>query len=191
MITIRKAKPSDFSTLADVERSAAEAFRDIKTYDLTAIADMQPNSTDYYKSLPSESVLYVAISHNNEVLGFILALEIDNNAYIKELSVKRSAQGQGIGRKLVLRILEWAKDNNYSYVSLTTFRDLHFNGIFYQKMGFKEFNPNSHHTSQLYKIRESERTNGLDIIPRCAMIYILKIEKYNLIINGIQKDQEK
>lgn len=62
--------------------------------------------------------------------------------HIKELSVHADHQRRGLASKLIQAVKEFAADygtdNGISGLSLTTFRDVPFNGLFYARYGFRE-----------------------------------------------------
>ena len=135
---IREAVSSDYEFLPDVENDAGEVFRD---FGLPQLADDEPISVEYYRGLEvGEHALYVAVV-DGLIVGFVLALVVDGGAYIREVSVRRDFSGQGIGRSLIGRVLDWARDRQDAFVCLTTFAEIPFNAPFYKKLGFEVFAP--------------------------------------------------
>lgn len=164
MIKIRPATESDFSYLSRVEDDAGTLFADFGLPEITASGS---SPEGFYHSLPTGSLIIVA-TESAEIVGFAVGLVVDSQAYLREVSVKRSCAKQGVGRRLVDSIIQWASARGFHTVLLTTFRDLPFNGPFYSKLGFKEFVPDDT-WPELRAIREKEKQNGLDIRPRIAM----------------------
>jgi len=164
MIEIRPVTESDFSHLPDVEIDAGTLFAD---FGLPEIAASDPSPESFYRSLPKGSFILVA-TENAKIVGFSVGLIVDGQAYLREVSVRRSQAKQGVGKRLVNGIIQWAVEQGFRTVTLTTFRDLPFNGPFYSKLGFKEFVPDDT-WPELRAIREKEKRNGLDIRPRIAM----------------------
>ena len=165
MIKIRQATVQDYGGLPAMEADAGQLFR---AFGIPLIADMPPNPVEYYHELPKSSVVFVARTSSEEIVGFAVGLVIDGQAYLKEVSVKRAVSQQGVGRTLVANIIAWAKEKSFHYLTLTTFRDLPFNAPFYAKLGFQEFVPD-HDWSELKKIREQEKKSGMDEYSRLAM----------------------
>lgn len=92
--------------------------------------------------------------------------------YIHEISVAFEYQKQGIGQKLVQRVLNDAQDKDYKAISLTTRRDAVWNMPFYKKMGFVE-TQDATLWPDLLKALKTEINNGADPLIRCAMVKIL------------------
>ncbi|MET0272192.1 MAG: GNAT family N-acetyltransferase [Phenylobacterium sp.] len=101
-----------------------------------------------------------------KVIGFSVAEPFDDALHLWELAVRHAAQGKGAGRALVMATIEAARARGLAAVTLTTFRDIPWNGPFYGRMGFVEvtdLNP------RLAAIAEREASLGLDVAHRCAM----------------------
>ncbi|MFS1563516.1 MAG: GNAT family N-acetyltransferase [Candidatus Arsenophonus phytopathogenicus] len=56
--------------------------------------------------------------------------------HIWELSVDSRWQRKGIGKALLQKVIIQAKQLNCDHVTLTTFCDVSWNGVYYQKLGF-------------------------------------------------------
>jgi GNAT superfamily N-acetyltransferase len=110
---------------------------------------------------------WLAEEPSGQAVGFLAAEIVDGNAHMKEIDVLFAKQGQGIGRLLVERFLKWAKMEGFAEATLTTFRDLPFNGPFYGSFGFVEIDPGPQRPG-LAAIRAKEtRVNAM--APRIAM----------------------
>ena len=64
--------------------------------------------------------------------------------------------------------MAWAVEHGYHAMTLTTFRDVAWNGPYYAKLGFQplaevDLGP------ELRVIRDHEQADGLDVRPRQAM----------------------
>lgn len=164
---IRTATPDDFAILPVIEQSAASVFAQ---HGLDAISCMPPQPVGYYHTLPVPSVILVAENSASDCTGFAVGIVVDNQAHLRELSVKPEESGKGYGSALLKAVIQWAQDRRFSHLTLTTFRDIPFNGIFYRKIGFEEFTPDPVSWPELYTLRQAEIRNGLDIKPRTAMI---------------------
>lgn len=174
MIQIRPATERDFPCLLDVEGDAAQLFAN---FGLVAIAAFAPSPEDFYRSLPEESIVLVAVD-NVRIVGFSVGIVVDGQSYLREVSVRRSYAKQGIGKRLVQGVMQWAVAHGFHTMTLTTFRDLPFNGPFYNNLGFQEFIPDNA-WPELCQIREKEKRGGLEVSPRIAMrlhLVNLKIE---------------
>lgn len=78
---------------------------------------------------------------NNEPCAIIIGQEEDYydgvRCFIKELCVKASMQGTGIGSKVLKCYIEELKKKDIAHISLHTLRDSRIVN-FYEKVGFKE-----------------------------------------------------
>ncbi len=164
-ITIRPAAANDYDLLPAIEASAAAAFA---AHGLCDVAEMLPTPAAYYRTLPPAGVVQVAVTEAGRVVGFAAGRIVDGNGYLRELAVTAEYQQQGIGKRLVEAIIAWSCASQHSYITLTTFASLPFNGPFYQKLGFEIFEPGAQ-WPELAKIREEEKRRRLDLQPRVAM----------------------
>ena len=69
---------------------------------------------------------------------------------------------------LVHAVCEWAKQKGYEAVTLSTFRDVAWNGPFYSRLGFIVLTE-SELSAGLREFREVEASNGLPIKDRVCM----------------------
>ena len=92
----------------------------------------------------------VAFAHVQVVEGF---------AYLAQLSVHPDAMRQGIGSALVRAAMREAWELGYDRLSLTTYRDVPWNGPFYAGLGFVE--ATEPEPFEL-RFRDQERRMGLD-----------------------------
>lgn len=74
-----------------------------------------------------------------QVVAFLAARPTDTRLHIDEVDVHRSHQGQGIGRRMILEAIAWARAHGFLTMSLTTFRSIPWNGPFYASLGFREW----------------------------------------------------
>ncbi len=163
MVAIRHAIRDDYTQLPAIEADAASLF-----YDFGAVLDGHESlPIGFYERLSPKAAVFVATEFE-QLVGFAVGLVADGQAHLKEVSVKRQFARKGIGRLLVQRITEWARYGQYQWLTLTTFRDLPFNAPFYRRLGFQEFEPDGDWT-ELRAMREHEKNQGLEAMPRVAM----------------------
>ncbi len=98
---LRLTQESDIALLPAIERSAAQAFRQIPS--LAWLADSEVISVarhhDYLET--EHSLLAVAAG---QPVGFILTEPLDDALFIVEVAVHQAWQQQGIGRMLLERV---------------------------------------------------------------------------------------
>lgn len=163
---IRLARAEDVSHLPEVERSAASSFRLL--FDLAWIADGQPTPAEDYLPLIDHGTIWIAEDANGRVQGFLAAEQVDTDLHIKEVSVRAEDQGRGIGRRLIKAARAHAEAATLSALTLTTFRDVPWNGPFYARLGFEMLMPPSL-VPRLSATLASEAARGLPRERRCAM----------------------
>ena len=171
---IRLATQHDFKYLPEIEKDAAKAYKKfVNDFD----EDAPVTGVSFYENLKLSSVIFVA-EISNHIIGFIIGYELDKQAYIHEISVQQNHSGKGIGSGLLNAFIQWSADNNYQNIILTTFKDIPFNMPFYQKIGFKVFDPNPALFPNLIKIRQEEKESGIeDQFERVCMVYKIERQK--------------
>jgi GNAT superfamily N-acetyltransferase len=92
---------------------------------------------------------------------------VDRVPHIWQLAVHPDHGRRGYGRALVGAVSEWARLHQFEAVTLTTYRDVPWNGPFYKSLGFVTMGTL---TPELMAIRDHERAVGDDGFgPRVAM----------------------
>jgi len=100
-------------------------------------------------------------------MGFVCVELVDALPHIWQLSVYPDHARQGLGRLLIEATSAWAASEGFEAITLTTYRDVPWNGPFYESLGFVEMGDL---TPELSAIREHERAIGDDDFgPRVAM----------------------
>jgi GNAT superfamily N-acetyltransferase len=128
------AKPEHLAALPRIERTAAEIFPEgmipdeVKDYVLTL--------EDFEKAL-AKNQLWIAVTLDNNPVGFAMVLAKDKSAMLAELDVDPEHQRKGLGRNLVQTVINWAREKGYDHLTLTTFSNVPWNAPFYEKMGFR------------------------------------------------------
>jgi GNAT superfamily N-acetyltransferase len=110
----------------------------------------------------------VALAGNVPV-GFARVEIIDaRTAHLEEIDVCPAHGRRGLGTRLVTEVCEWAASAGYESVTLTTFRDVPWNGPFYERLGFRVV-PGAELSAALRAIVEAEARRGLDPSRRVTM----------------------
>jgi GNAT superfamily N-acetyltransferase len=105
-------------------------------------------------------------------VGFAVVTEHDGWWHLDQISVHPDHGRQGIGTALVGEVVSRARREGAAGTTLTTFRDLAFNGRWYARLGFVEVDEGTH--PWLAAARSAERARGIDVAPRCAMLLALR-----------------
>jgi GNAT superfamily N-acetyltransferase/catechol 2,3-dioxygenase-like lactoylglutathione lyase family enzyme len=127
-------------------------------------------------SLPLEDLItliglrqvWVASETPDVLVGMVIASVRDGAAHIEEMDVLPAHGRRGVGTLLLNRVCAWAQAQGHSAVTLSTFRDVPWNGPFYTKNGFRAL-PSSDWTSTMRAIREKEIKHGLRVEARVFM----------------------
>ena len=147
---IRVAAPAEYPRLREIEEEADRMFLEI---------GMAPFAvSDEENHLAQAAVVLVC---GDPAVGFACVDVVDGEAHLWQVSVLPSHGRRGLGRALVESVCAWARQEGYPSVTLTTFRDVPWNGPFYSSMGFHvvdDLPPG------LQQIREHERAVGDDAL---------------------------
>ncbi len=153
---IREARREELALLREIEFEADRMFEEV---------GIGPFTNDEAENhLAQSAVVFVA---GDPPLGFASVEIVDGLAHLCQIAVLPSAGRRGLGKDLVARVCDWARSRDIDAVTLTTFRDVPWNGPYYQRLGFRSL---PHLTLGLIAIREHERAIGDDDFgPRIAM----------------------
>lgn len=132
--SIREATEADLNTLPMIEGMADRLYDTLPGFE--AMVEMPNLSPDGYRALPKTTKIWLA--ENSQPLGFVYSFDMDDDAYIGQLSVIPEAARRGIGRALIATAAASAKAEGKRGLVLTTYRDVSWNGPFYEKLGFTE-----------------------------------------------------
>ena len=166
-IVIRLATPDDAAFLPAIERSAAQAFHLMEG--LSWLAEAEVMSIERHRQQIALSTCWVAIDADNQPQGFLSAQLYGKDLHIHELSVMRTRQGQGVGRRLIEAMMDAARSRYLRAVTLTTFCDVPWNAPFYQRLGF-ERDSLAKPDPRLAQILRDEYAHGFAPNSRCAMV---------------------
>jgi len=112
--------------------------------------------------------LFVAVDPVEVPIGFIRLELPDGLPHIEQVSVRPDHSRKGIGSSLMQRAEDWARSLGYTRMTLTTFRDVPWNGPFYSRLGWLPL-PVSEWGTELVAIRRQEGDLGFDMWPRQVM----------------------
>lgn len=171
--TTRLAEVADLERLRAVEREAGALFRTVGMID---VAEDEPPSTEVLAGFQREGRAWVALDHaaaaaepaTRGVVGLALALELDGNGHLEQLSVVPAWGRRGHGRRLVEEVAGWAAARGAPALTLSTFTSVPWNAPYYRRLGFVPIPP-TELTPGLLAAREHERRLGLDVGARTFM----------------------
>lgn len=165
--TIRATVAGDLALLASIERAAGRRFRQVG---LAAVADDEPPSLQAYRQAHLGERLWVAVLAD-EVVGYGWTEDLDGQPHLEQISVLPTAGGRGVGVALLRRVLGWAAGQDGARsLTLSTFRDVPWNGPWYRRLGFTDVDPSEVATHRRWRdLRAHEASCGLDIDARVIM----------------------
>jgi ribosomal protein S18 acetylase RimI-like enzyme len=145
---------------------AGERFREIDDERISRCADASPYSTAGLERASTEQRAWVALDHDGTVIGFAVAWKVDGEGHLDELAVAPAHGRRGVGRALVDAVVGWTAAQGLPSITLTTFRDVPWNGPYYEKLGFRVV---STLTPALQALIDEQATWGLDPSLRVVM----------------------
>jgi GNAT superfamily N-acetyltransferase len=153
---IRRARPEEFALLRGIELEADRLFETV---------GIGPFVNDESENHLERATLTLATG--DPPVGFVCVELLDGEPHIWQLAVLPHHGRRGLGRALVDAACEWARGEGFEAITLTTYRDVPWNGPFYRSLGFADLEDLP---PGLAAIREHERSVGDDDFgPRVAM----------------------
>ncbi len=153
---VRVGRPDEFADLRRIEFEADRLFESV---------GIGPFTNDEGENHFGQAALVLVVG--DPAVGFACVESVDGIPHIWQLAVHPDHGRQGLGRALVEAVCDWARFGRFEAITLTTFRDVPWNGPFYESLGFMTID---RLTPELRAIREHERSIGDDDFgPRVAM----------------------
>jgi GNAT superfamily N-acetyltransferase len=117
---------------------------------------------DWKPALQAQTLWVAEIDGRPE--AFLGATADGDRLHIDEFAVAAEHQGRGLGRRMLTVATEAAGERGFSWLSLTTFRDVPWNAPFYASAGFQEWQDPP---QEIVETLADEAQRGLK--RRCAM----------------------
>jgi GNAT superfamily N-acetyltransferase len=164
--SLRLARPEDAAAMPGIEHAAAVSFAGEASVDPARTR----SEADYARLIRRGHCL---VAHVGEAMaGFLVAEPFRRELHIWEMDVAPAFQRRGIGAGLVRAAQIDARNTGFTALTLTTFRDLAWNGPFYARLGFEEVTALDAHIRLAGELAV-EVDNGLPADRCCAMICFL------------------
>lgn len=161
---IRRAAANDFQALQAVELACFETLREAGAVGRVPTA----SSGEELQRFLDEDLLYVACDQDGAAVAFSGAYVADKFLYIAEVDVLPVWQGQGLGRRLIMTLLDVGRQRRLAGATLTTDRCAPFNAPFYEKLGFHVLEGDA--VPQHLRVNLARQVaNGLDPLRRVGM----------------------
>lgn len=165
LYSIRLARADEAARIREIEDAAGELFSGLGLIDETRDESFP---LDKLLRLIEMQQVWVACEASGLPVGMVIASAIDGSVYVEEMDVIPSHGRRGIGSRLLATVCDWAAANGYPAVTLSTFRDVPWNGPFYRKQGFKDLS-REEWTPGMLAIHEKEMRHGLRVEARVFM----------------------
>jgi GNAT superfamily N-acetyltransferase len=168
---IRLARAEEVARLQAIEDETATLFSGLRLIDEALDMSFPLEELD---RLIDIGQVWVACLDDDSPVGMVIAAVREGAVYIEEMDVLPAYSGRGLGTRLLATVCAWAQAAGYPTVTLSTFRDVPWNGPFYRKHGFRDLRP-SEWTPSLRAIREHEAQHGPLIEARVFMRRELRV----------------
>lgn len=162
-VGIRVARVDELASLVAIELTADARFASVGI-DLPATA---PCGAD--AAAQASGRILVAELADGSLAGFVRIEIVDAAAHVEQVSVLPEHSRQGVGRALLDAAEDWARRRGHSRITLTTYRDVPWNGPFYRRLGWTPL-ADADLGPELAALRARERADGLDVRVRQAMV---------------------
>lgn len=162
---IRPARPDEVWRLREIEDEAGTMFSGLGLID--EALDMSFPLDDLARLIGLGQV-WVGVAADGVPVGMVIASVREGAVYVEEMDVLPGHGRRGLGARLLARVCAWAQAQGHPAVTLSTFRDVPWNGPFYRKHGFRDVPP-ADWTPGMRAIREKEAQHGLRVDARVFM----------------------
>ena len=167
--SLRLARPADAEKMPAIEAAAGKLFESVDG--LAGVAGDQTLPLDRLQRYIRKG--HCLVAHVGETMAGFLANEpFGRELHVWEMSVHPDCQRRGIGAGLLRACMIDARNSGFKAVTLTTFRDVPWNGPFYARLGFEEVTALDAHPRLAGELA-LEADHGLPAERRCAMIHFL------------------
>ena len=171
MYTISQARAVDLLVLADIELAAAR----LLTGHAPESVLTTTTSLDSLTRAQRDGRLWVARAGDSPVgFAYVEVLEADA-PHLEEIDVHPDHGRRGLGTRLVSAVCDWAENEGYAAVTLSTFRDVPWNMPFYARLGFELVAPEDR-SSALNAVVSAEKAKGLSVERRVVMRRVVDAE---------------
>lgn len=162
---IRLARPEEVPRIDEIEDKAGTLFSGLGL--INEKLDTSFPVDDLVRLVAMKQV-WVATTENDLPVGVVIASVRDGTAYVEEMAVLPAHGKRGLGGRLLATVCNWAQTEGHTAITLSTFRDVPWNGPFYRKQGFRELQP-AEWTPGMSAIRKKEAQHGLHVEARVFM----------------------
>lgn len=88
------------------------------------------------EGLDNEFLKITVVKSSDEYIGYCISTIIDEKGELKSLHVDETCRGNGIGKKIVDKHIEWMKEKKCRVIGVTVSQENESTIWFYKKLGF-------------------------------------------------------
>ena len=162
---IRPAGEADLQRLVAVEVEAGQVFR---TVGMAEVAEDVPLISDLREAAEAGRLWVTEV--DTEVAGYVSAEVLDGNAHVAQVSVAPDYAGRALGKAMIEHVEEWGRAAGRPATTLTTFRDVAWNGPYYRRLGYRFLEGDGIGPELARTMAHEASLPGIDASLRCAMI---------------------
>ncbi len=162
---IRPLRADEIALLPAIEQAAGVLFRGTSE---DWIVDDDGRGLDSYEAWQRTGQILVAVDDADVPIGFAAVGPLDGQGYLHEIDVHPEHGQRGLGRRLVEAACDWAREQGFSFMQLSTFRHIAWNAPFYARLGFRELSGTELGPDLIAEGRH-EADSGLDMTKRVFM----------------------
>lgn len=162
---IRPGKEADLPRLVVVEVEAGQVFR---TVGMTKVAEDVPQIPDLREAAEAERLWVTEVG--SEVAGYIIADVLDGDAHVAQVSVAPAYAGRALGRAMIEFLEDWGRAAGCPATTLTTFRDVPWNGPYYLRLGYHVLRKEDIGPELAMTMAQEASLPGIEASLRCAMV---------------------
>ncbi len=164
-VSHRRARSADVAGIQDVECDAGRRFIDIG---MPEIANDPPLATELLTQLVRNEHVWVSEVDGDQVVAYLIAIEVDDDIHIDQVSVRTEFEGAGIGAALIDLAATWGRGIGARRATLFTFEGVAWNAPYYRRLGFTSLD-DSAMGPELLQIFDAERATDLHHWKRVAL----------------------
>jgi GNAT superfamily N-acetyltransferase len=162
---ISPASLEDIDALIAIDLAAGQLFAPTGLISDDGLHDHVPRAV-FEQAVDAGDVFW--ISRNDVPAGFALVSQRGGTLYLDQISVHPDHGRQGLGATLIQHVCQLARQRRLKQVTLSTFRDIPWNGPFYRKLGFRELERRE--LADWMLELEKIQAHSLDVSLRCFMV---------------------
>lgn len=131
-LTIERATPADVPQIEKLVEAAYGHYTE-------RIGSPPGPMLDDYAEYVREQDVFVARSQSEAIVGLLVLIAFDDFMLLDNVAVDPSAQGQGIGKRLMDYAEQIARERGFSDIRLYTHESMVENQAIYGHLGYEEF----------------------------------------------------